>query len=150
DARTWAASGRGETATLEWPPVQSPEKLQVRWPDGEAFWTLNVEDARQLPPPARLEEMTADDMLLVLAASDPGAALRAWGKRKPADYQFYHELDPAMPTDLDPLRRYDLHATFLHRIRSRARIMALLRQNLQRPVRSVQALQWRLEGFIGI
>ncbi|MGA2034322.1 MAG: hypothetical protein ABSG68_18915 [Thermoguttaceae bacterium] len=48
------------------------------------------------------------------------------------------------------MRRYDLRTTFLHRVRNRARILARLRQNLQRPVWSVQALQWRLEGFIGI
>jgi hypothetical protein len=29
-------------------------------------------------------------------------------------------------------------------------VLAQLRQNLQRPAWSVQALQWRLEGFIGI
>lgn len=149
DAETWAASAPQEVA-LEWPPVQPPEKLLVRWADGEAFWTLNVEDPRQLPPPARLEEMTADDMLLVLAASDPGAAFRAWVQRQGSSDGFDEELDTATPTDLDPLRRYDLRATFLHRIRSRARVLARVRQNLQRPVWSVQALQWRLEGFIGI
>jgi hypothetical protein len=122
----------------------------VRWPEGEAFWGLNVEDAGQLPPPAKLEEMTADDMLLVLAASDPGAAFRAWVKRQNAGDGFDDELDTAMPVDVDPLRRYDLRATFLHRIRSRARVLAQLRENLQRPVWSAQALQWRLEGFIGI
>ena len=56
---------------------------------------------------------------------------------------------PSRPT-WDPLRRYDLRSTFLRRIRSRARVLAALRQNLQRPVWSLQALQWRLEGFIGI
>ena len=38
----------------------------------------------------------------------------------------------------------------MHRIRSRARVLAQLRQNLQRPAWSVQTLRWRLEGFIGI
>jgi hypothetical protein len=150
DSLAWSAAGKHGTVTIDWQPVQPPEKLQVRWPEGEAFWALNVEDARQLPPPAKLEHMSADDMLRILAASDPGAALRAWAKRHHESDDFEDELDTALPTDLDPLRRYDLHATFLHRIRSRARILALLRQNLQRPVWSAQALQWRLDGFIGI
>lgn len=150
DADAWSASGRNGTVTLAWHSVQPPERLLVRWPTGEASWPFNVEDARQLPPPAELSEMTADDMLLVLAASDPSAAFRAWVKTQRSDDGFDEELDTALPADLDPLRRYDLQATFLHRIRSRARVLAQLRQNLQRPVWSVQALQWRLEGFIGI
>ena len=52
--------------------------------------------------------------------------------------------------ELDPLRRYDLQATFLHRIRRRARILAQLRANLQRPVWGQQALEWRLRGLVGI
>ena len=146
----WAAGGRKETVVLPWQPAQPPERLLVRWPAGEGFWPLNVEDAQQLPPPAELSEMSADDMLLILAASDPGAAFRVWTKRGRKDETFDDELDAAIPTDLDPLRRYDLRSTFLHRIRSRARVLAQLRQNLQRPAWSVQALRWRLEGFIGI
>jgi hypothetical protein len=146
----WTAGGREETVVLPWQPVQPPEKLLVRWATGEAFWPLNVEDARQLPPPSELREMSADDMLLILAASDPSAAFRAWTKRKQREDGFDDELDTAIPTDLDPLRRYDLRSTFLRRIRSRARVLAQLRHNLQRSVWSVQALQWRLEGFIGI
>lgn len=146
----WAAAGSNETVDLPWLPVQPPEKLLVRWPAGEGFWPLNVEDAQQLPPPAELSEMSADDMLMILAASDPGAAFRVWTGRRRKGELFDDELDAAIPTDLNPLRRYDLRSTFLHRIRSRARVLAQLRQNLQRPAWSVQALRWRLDGFIGI
>jgi len=146
----WTAGGRNETIVVTWQPVQPPERLLVRWPAGETFWPMNVEDARRLPPPAELGEMSADDMLMILAASDPSAAFRAWTRRRQKEVAFDDELDTAIPTDLDPLRRYDLRSTFLHRIRSRARVLAALRHNLQRPVWSLQALQWRLEGFIGI
>jgi hypothetical protein len=63
---------------------------------------------------------------------------------------FDAELDSATPIDLDPLRRYDLQTTFLHRIRRRARVLAQLRANLQRPVAGPQSLEWRLRGMIGI
>lgn len=149
-AEEWAAGGRKETVELLWQPVQPPEKLLVRWPAGEGFWPLNVEDARQLPPPSELSEMSADDMLMILAASDPGAAFRVWTRRRRTDEPFDDDLDAAIPSDLDPLRRYDLRSTFLHRIRSRARVLAQLRQNLQRPAWSIQSLRWRLEGFIGV
>lgn len=150
DSHQWLNDGSRATVGVPWRSVQPPEMLLVRWPAGEAFWALNVEDAQQLPPPAELAKMSADDMLLILAASDPSAAFRAWAKRQQAANVFDDELDSAMPTDLDPLRRYDLRTTFLRRIRSRARILARLRQNLERPAFSVQVLQWRMEGFIGI
>jgi len=133
-----------------WPYPQPPEKLLVQWNDQEAFWTVNVEDPTQLPPPAQLEKMSADDMLLILAASDPSAAFRVWSRRQQPDALFDSDLDSGTPIDLDPLRRYDLKATFLHRIRHRARILAQLRFNLQKPVWGRQALEWKLHGLIGI
>ena len=100
--------------------------------------------------PAQLEDMSADDMLWILAAADPSAAFRAWAKRQQPSDLFDTDLDSATPIDLDPLRRYDLQATFLHRIRRRARILAQLRSNLQRPVWGRQALEWRLRGLVGV
>ena len=149
-ASTWLAKGSPATVARTWKPVQPPEKVLVRWADHEAFLPLNVEDGRKLPPPERLEHMSADDMLSILAASDPSAAFRAWAKRQHPSDGFDPELDSATPIDLDPLRRYDLQATFLHRIRRRARVLAQLRANLQRPVWSRQALEWRLKGLVGI
>jgi hypothetical protein len=154
-SESWQQQGRREPMTLTWEPLLPPEKLLVRWTSGdgqrlEAFLPLNVEDAKQLPPPAELAEMSADDMLLILAASDPSAAFRVWARKRAKQDVFDENLDTALPPDLDPLRRYELKATFLRRVRSRARVLAQLRQNLQRPVWGVQALQWRLEGFIGI
>lgn len=149
-ASAWHERGQPVAVELAWGPVQPPEKLLVRWAEHEAFLPLNVEDSRQLPPPSQLENMSADDMLMILAAADPSAAFRAWAKRQQTSDLFDSELDSATPIDLDPLRRYDLQTTFLHRIRRRARILALLRSNLQRPVWSRQALEWRLRGLVGI
>jgi len=146
----WRKGGRSAVVELAWAPVQPPERLLVRWADQEAFLPINVEDSRELPPPAQLEHMSADDMLWILAAADPSAAFRAWARRQQPSDLFDTDLDSATPIDLDPLRRYDLQATFLHRIRRRARILAQLRSNLQRPVWGRQALEWRLRGMIGI
>jgi hypothetical protein len=146
----WHRRGRPVLIELSWEPVQPPEKLLVQWDDHEAFLPLNVEDSHHLPPPAQLEHMSADDMLWILAAADPSAAFRAWTRTQHPSELFDADLDSATPIDLDPLRRYDLQATFLHRIRRRARILAQLRSNLQRPVWGRQALEWRLRGLIGI
>jgi hypothetical protein len=146
----WQKAGRRATVEIAWEPSQPPEKLLVQWDDKETFLPLNVQDRRELPPPPQLDKMTADDMLGILAASDPSAAYRAWAKSQQPGDQEEDELDSAVPVDLDPLRRYDLHATFLHRVRRRARVLAQLRANLQRPVSGRQALEWRLRGLVGI
>lgn len=149
-AQSWDNRGKSATVELIWRPVQPPEKLLVQWEEKEAFLTLNVDDSRQLPPPAQLEKMSADDMLLILAASDPSGAFRVWASRQQTSDGYDGELDSAIPVDLDPLRRYDLQTTYLHRIRRRARILARLRANLERPIWGRQALEWRLKGLIGI
>ena len=150
NAGRWREGGSLILIDRPWEPAQPPEKLLVKWGDQEAFLTLNVEDASRLPPPPLLENMSADDMLWILAAVDPSAAFRAWTRQQQPSDLFDTDLDSATPVDLDPLRRYDLQTTFLHRIRRRARVLAQLRANLQRPVAGPQSLEWRLRGMIGI
>lgn len=94
--------------------------------------------------------MTSEQMLVILAASDPSAAFRAWARTQGKSDLFDDDLDSAVPPDLDPLRAYDLQTTFLHRVRRRARVLAQLRANLEHPVASLSALEWRLRGLIGI
>ena len=147
---TWRDVGQPREIVVDWDAAQPPDRLLVRWAEGEAFLPLNVEDRRALPPPAKLEEMSADEMLWILATVDPSAAFRAWARRQQSSELFDEEIDSATPPDLDPLRRYDLQATFLHRIRRRARVLGQLRANLERPVWSRQALEWRLRGLIGV
>ncbi len=149
-ATTWRERRQPSAIELAWAAQQPPEKILVRWADHEAFLPINVEDSSDLPPPAQLQDMSADEMLWILAAANPSAAFRAWAKRQQPSDLFDADLDSATPIDLDPLRRYDLNATFLHRIRHRARILAQLRSNLQRPVWGRKALEWRLRGLIGI
>ena len=147
---TWREAGQPREIVVDWDAAQPPDRLLVRWAEGEAFVPLNVEDSRALPPPAKLKEMSADEMLWILATVDPSAAFRAWARRQQSSELFDDEVDSATPPDLDPLRRYDLQATFLHRIRRRARVIGQLRANLERPVWSRQALEWRLRGLIGV
>lgn len=149
-ASDWSVAGQQQRVELTWSPLDPPEKLLIEWGEGKAFLPLNVDDSRTLPAPAQLEHMSADDMLSILAASDPSAAYRAWAKREQPSGLLDDDLDAAVPIDLNPLHRYDLQATFLHRIRRRARVLAQLRVNLEQPVWSRQSLDWRLRGFIGI
>lgn len=146
----WYEYGSPSMIELSWKEVQPPHRLLVKWSGEEAFWTINVEDAKALPAPAQLENMTADDMLMILAAVDPSAAFRAWAKHQQSGLDFDPDLDSATPIDLDPLRSYDLQTTFLHRVRRRARVLAEIRRKLEQPVYGRQALDWRLRGLLGV
>jgi hypothetical protein len=146
----WRKCGGKSLAQLPWDPPSAPVKLLVRWEENESFIPINVEDGRYLPPPAELGSMSAEQMLIILAASDPSAAFRAWAKTQRTSDIFDEDLDSATAVDLDPLRSYDLQATFLHRVRRRAKVLAQLRANLERPVSSLSALEWRLRGLIGV
>lgn len=152
DSRGWHDAGSRTVVTVDWGLADPPEKLRVAWEDHAAFLPLNVDDARSLPAPSMLRDMTADEMLAILAATDPGAALRIWERRRRQRLTGVYDpdLDSATPVDLDPLSRYRLSTTFLHRIRRRARIMAQLRLFIEKPAASLQSLEWRLRGLIGI
>lgn len=152
DSHGWQKQGGQPIVHIEWVPADPPEKLRVTWDDHTAFLPLNVDDARSLPAPSVLRDMTADEMLAILAATDPGAALRIWERRRRLGITGVYDpdLDSATPIDLDPLSRYRLSTTFLHRVRRRARIMAQLRLFIEKPAISVQSLEWRLRGLIGI
>lgn len=152
DSHGWREQGGQPIVDIEWVPADPPEKLRVTWDDHTAFLPLNVDDARSLPAPSVLRDMTADEMLAILAATDPGAALRIWERRRRLGITGVYDpdLDSATPIDLDPLSRYRLSTTFLHRVRRRARIMAQLRLFIEKPAISVQSLEWRLRGLIGI
>lgn len=148
----WTKTGAKESVTLSWLPVQPPDRILISWEGSEAFLPINVENRQELPPPTQIEKMSADQMLRILASTDPSAAFRALQRRRDSQESdmFDPDLDTAAPIDLDPLRRHDLQTTFLHRIRRRARILAQLRAKLQSPVWGRQALEWRLRGMISI
>ena len=152
----WQNQGCKTRIESDWPQLSPPTRMLVRWAsnDGkscEGFLPINVDNPGDLPAPIEIRNMSSDDLLMIIAASDPGAALRVWAARKVSpDTGFDEDLDSANTADLDPLRNYALANTFLHRIRNRARVFARLKQNVERPVRTKQALLWRLEGFIGV
>jgi len=152
----WQSQGCTARVESDWPRLLPPTRMLVRWLSNDGMWCegflpINVDNPGDLPAPTEIESMSSDDLLMILAASDPGAALRVWASGKVrGESGFDDDLDSANPADLDPLRNYSLADTFLRRIRTRALVFARLKQNLERPVRTKQALHWRLEGFIGV
>jgi hypothetical protein len=150
NANKWEADGRPPLIELPWDRDTVPERLVVEWDGHEAYLPINVEDSSALPPPALLSSMSVEDLLRIWSSVDPGAAFRVWARQQQPTDLFDSDLDAVTPVELDPLRMYNLATTFLHRVRHRARVLAQLRTNLQRPVSGQQALEWRLRGLVGI
>lgn len=150
DSDDYMSQGNPSQIEVRWSHSHAPGKLLVCWDDQQTFWSLNVQDQAALPLPDELESMTANDMMYILAASDSSSAFRAWTRQLGGIADFDDDLDTAEPIDLDPLKRYNLQETFLRRVRRQARLLAGVRANMERPVWSEQALNWRLQGVIGI
>lgn len=146
----WVAAGKPSQVACPWDNPEAPERLTVQWNGFHAFLPVNVDDQQKLPAPSQLQHMTADDMLGILAASDPGAAFRLWARAQQTNEAYDPDFDSAEPIDLDPLRMFDLQKTFLHRVRRRARVLAAVRANLQRPATGKQGVEWKLRGLVGI
>ena len=149
DYSTYKESAKKSILSIKWKHEYAPGKLLVKWQDKNAFWTVNVEDEEQLQLPKEIEEISADDLLKILGSADTSSAFRAWAR------SYYvpsidDALDSSLPAELDPLRRYNLEDTFLHKIRRRAYVLERIRSNLERPVWSKKALEWRLRGILGI
>ncbi len=147
-----ADSARMLTLNVQWPEEYPPQELRVTWGASQvAEWPFNVRNPESLPAPRHLREMSADDLLRVLAAADPKAALRAWARASQTGViGFEPDQDSAVPIDLNPLRRYDIGDTFLHRVRRQARLLGQYQRVLGRAVRSMPALMSRLSGPVGV
>ena len=146
---SFPSGGGGSHVEISWTFDYAPTKLLVSWEDKQAFWTVNVEDQGSLPMPEEMATMSAHELMAILAASDASAALRACFRHRGLGEE-HEQLDCALPAELNPLRRYDIRETFLHRIRRQARMMTALRKNLERPAWSLKSLDWRLRGILGV
>ncbi|MBK7906937.1 MAG: hypothetical protein IPJ78_10295 [Gemmatimonadetes bacterium] len=135
---------------IAWVGASPPDTLMVRWDDDrKGILPVNVEDPSRLAAPADLDALDSEAMLRLLAATNPAAELRLLLRERIAGDESEDLLDTALSPELDPLRRFDLRETFLYRVRARARLMEGVRANLERPVWSATAFEWRLRGMIG-
>jgi hypothetical protein len=149
DSEGYNQQNKPSMIIIPWDGRETPGKLLVQWHDKHAYWPVNVENEKDLPLAREIASMSVHDLIHILSAHDYSMAIRAWTRRQSANLE-EENLEDAIPVELDPLKRFRLQETFLHRIRTRARMLAGVRRNLQRPAWTENALQWRLEGIIGI
>ena len=147
DEARWLADGIPAEVRIPWPMDHAaPSGFNVRWLEaaGPAWWPVNVEDARVLPPPDELRNLSLDDLVRILSSARPlHVLLRELSRSRQIARQ------PPGP-EIDPHRRVDTSGFLLQRTRRVSLALSRMRERLEQPVGTVESLAWRLHGPVGV
>jgi hypothetical protein len=148
---TWIGDGRPETVEVSWDQPRPPSYLEVSWGDegGEDLkgtWVVNVTDGARLPPPDELRSLGLEELLEILTSARPlhevlGRIIRKREARKGNG--------ETPGPELDPHKKVDTRSFLIRRMRRVAAALEGLRERLERPTFSQDALDWRLRGPVG-
>lgn len=147
DEATWSGRGQPATLRLPWASNRPPAGFRVIRPgiEGAAWWPVNVRDGASLPPPAELSDLPLEVLIEILTSAKPlHLALQRWLRRQKgvgAD---------GPDVLLDPHERVDTSTFLFQRTRRVSWALNALRNRLERPVASGEALDWRLRGPVGV
>jgi len=146
DEAGWVARGSLKQLRLEWPRTRAPSGFRVTWTDsaGSAWWPVNLVSNRSLPPPEKLRNLSLEALIDILTSAKPLHQVMKQRLRSEREKR----RDAEEPV-LDPLKRVDSTGFLLQRTRRVSDALNALRQRLERPITSEQALDWRLRGPIG-
>lgn len=147
DYATWDGRGQAATLRLAWERNRPPAGFRVIRPgvEGAAWWPVNVRDCSSLPPPAELSDLPLEVLIEILTSAKPlHLALNRWLAR----HRDFGTDGPEVL--LDPHERVDTSTFLLQRTRRVSWALDALRTRLARPVASLEALEWRLRGPIGV
>lgn len=122
-----------------------PSTLLVRWNTRSARWPVNIHDPLEFPALDLPTDLDHDEWLALSVSRNKSAFLERHRRRRHASTG----QDDSIP--LDPLQRYPLSETFLHKVRRRARALERWKESLERPLFRLPAdsLRGRLEGSYG-
>lgn len=143
----WRETDSPSSIVMPWPFDRPPSHLVVTWPNDDAvplraIWPVNVVDTGLLPSSDELCVLTLEELVDVLTSAQPTheAMRRILRRRKKSK--------KPLPI-LDPHKRVDTHGFLLKRMARVGAALEGLRERLQRPVSSREALRWRMEGPVG-
>jgi hypothetical protein len=138
-----------ETVIVPWETRRPPSSLEVCWHDTNnneyrAPWIVNVADMSSLPPPEELGSLSLAELIEILTSARPLHEVmdRILKRREDKAY-------PAKNPEVDPHRKVDTSQFLLRRMRRVALALEGMRNRLQQPAGSLDALRWRLCGPIG-
>lgn len=136
-----------QPVAVPWASMTPPSGFVVEWPaaTGAAWWPVDVDSAATLPPPDELRNLPLDVLLRVLtSARPPHQVLADWIRksRRQAGIK-----DRQVP--YDPHAAVDTSGFLLQRLRVVSQALTALRQRLEKPMPTREALAWRLHGPFG-
>ena len=143
----WIDRGSPEMAEVPWTRERPPSGFWVRWKDsgGSAWWPINVTAGSVLPPPEELKNLPLDVLINILSSARPlHRVLRDYLRRRKRGKT--KDDDPIV----DPHKRVDTSQFLLQRTRRISWALNALRERLERPVVTIEFLQWRLRGPVGV
>lgn len=150
DSEIWRGAGEPTLVHVPWRDARPPSALEVQWEDEDeqtrkGFWIVNAADASALPSPEELADLTLDELLEVLTSARPMHEMvsRILDRRDQRSAQ-------GAEAEIDPHRKVDTSNFLLRRMRRLAHALEGLRERLEQPVSSVDALRWRLRGPLGV
>jgi len=147
DETTWRANKQPKAVKIVWQESAAPSGFEVSWKDsnGRAWWPINVFTAASLPPPAELRDLPLEVLVNILTSARPlHQVLGAWMKRKK------NGASESGSEIYDPHKRVDTSGFLLQKTYRVTSALSGLRTRLSRPVPSEDALQWRLNGPVGV
>ncbi len=146
DDGRWMARGSPERLDVSVSGERFPLFVEVTWDargtEAGAGWAVNVTEPAKLPPPEELRDLPAQALLHALASTRPIHESLA---------RFLSDRGRVGPRgeELDPLKRYSETGRLLVRARQVSAALVGLKQRLERPAGSLDALEWRLKGPLG-
>lgn len=148
DEARWCESGSPGSVLVPWKFARPPSGFWVSWTNsqGRAWWPVNVESARALPPPDELRALPLDTLISILTSARPLSEVL---KTK------HNRTNPSiisLPGDvfIDPHKRVDTSQFLLQRTRRVSWGLTALRKRLEYPVATESSLDWRLRGPMGV
>ena len=143
----WRSQRSPSTVRLDWREDRPPSAFRVKWrgSDGVAWWPVNARDAASLPPPSELRNLSLDALIEILTSARPlHQVMRRWLQRHNVGAKNVEA------PQLDPHKRVDTSGFLLQRTRRISWALVAMRERLEQPVPSREALNWRLWGPHGV
>ncbi len=149
DETAWIAQDRPDTFTVPWNGVRPPSGFYVSWPAvvGSAWLPVNVRSGESLPPPDELKNLPLEVLINILSSARPLHRVLAdyFQKRKES------RTDQSEFSDvINPHKRVDTTQFLLQRTRRVSWALNALRERLEKPAATLDALRWRLFGPVGV
>jgi len=129
-----------------WPTERPPTGFWVIWQEiaGKAWWPVNVDCPRCLPPPEELNCLPLEVLIDILTSARPMHRVLA-GHIARRQGSVTHDAPV-----VDPHKKVDTARFLLQRTRRVSWALTALRERLQHPAPTRECLDWRLRGPVGV